>query len=544
MNQVGSMKRVFSGIEIKKNLKRASQKAVMYPLRGIEVVGDASSILKQSRGRDKICSLLQYIADFYYSCHKHSQIGLIKLLFLEGQIKSVIIAGKVRDSMKQGRKIFKFLKYLEQLDKFKKIYKNQGKQHIFFSLLQYLKVICKICSQFFDNILWGINVGVLSEVVTSDTPKNVKNIKDTFSLIGQILKIIVTHIQYLENDTKEQTLFEEILKIDNCIMVKMEKSRQLCLKYLVQRGKKRDKRYKLVITLIRIMMLTKRLKIYPLNKLMDGVLYSFCGLFITVTEIFIQLTQQPLQAKVGINQLQIAPYNGISYIQSQSLQSLDTQGQQQFTLQNQNLNENQIGQSFSYINNLQQKNMDLNNGNYYKRNDQNFIYQNMQNQSLGGSDFSDLINRHVDQQFDMENSKNKSKFKKASNQYDVGRGLTSSSDSDDEQQNNQKNNLKNGLDKNKHKIIQNSEIISQMGNNNLNNNNSSNSNNRRYSSHIHENKNQIDLTQQKQEQQQQNFQRTMSCKDHIFAMADNYNQTIQNLAKSIKINQLNDKKKE
>lgn len=40
------------------DLKRASSIAVKYPLKGIEVVGEASGILETSKGRDMICSLI------------------------------------------------------------------------------------------------------------------------------------------------------------------------------------------------------------------------------------------------------------------------------------------------------------------------------------------------------------------------------------------------------------------------------------------------------------------------------------------------------
>lgn len=40
------------------DLKKASTIAVSYPLKGIEVVGNASGILESSKGRDMICSLI------------------------------------------------------------------------------------------------------------------------------------------------------------------------------------------------------------------------------------------------------------------------------------------------------------------------------------------------------------------------------------------------------------------------------------------------------------------------------------------------------
>lgn len=74
--------------------------------------------------------------------------------------------------------------------------------------------MCKMSSQFFDNILWGINIGVLSDVVASETPKNAKNIKDTFTLVGAILKIILINVKFYSTKKKEEKLFHEIKNLN------------------------------------------------------------------------------------------------------------------------------------------------------------------------------------------------------------------------------------------------------------------------------------------------------------------------------------------
>ena len=74
------------------------------------------------------------------------------------------IAEKVQASMKNGRKIFKFLKFITS---FQKLLKKIGKNSM--SFVKVLEIISGICRTFYyilDNILWGINIGALSEILS------------------------------------------------------------------------------------------------------------------------------------------------------------------------------------------------------------------------------------------------------------------------------------------------------------------------------------------------------------------------------------------
>ena len=89
--------------------------------------------------------------------------------------------------MSQYRKIFKFLKFLQQI---KSIQKNIKKNKSFAYKL--LSISINVMSFFYyiiDNILWGINIGVLSELINKSTEHQIKNYKNIFSLIKFLLKI-------------------------------------------------------------------------------------------------------------------------------------------------------------------------------------------------------------------------------------------------------------------------------------------------------------------------------------------------------------------
>ena len=66
-------------------------------------------LMKTCKGRDKICAVIQYIAEFYYSCNKYSEITEVVSEFKGGYNLGANVAFKLRATMKNTRKIFKFL---------------------------------------------------------------------------------------------------------------------------------------------------------------------------------------------------------------------------------------------------------------------------------------------------------------------------------------------------------------------------------------------------------------------------------------------------
>ena len=72
---------------------------------------------------------------------------------------SAKVADKIKESMSKGRKIFRFLKFLGEIKRIQKISKTQKHWS-----LKFLLMIIHTAGFFFyilDNMLWGINIGVL-----------------------------------------------------------------------------------------------------------------------------------------------------------------------------------------------------------------------------------------------------------------------------------------------------------------------------------------------------------------------------------------------
>ena len=112
-------------------------------------------IMKTCKGRDKICSVIQYLAEFYYSCNKYSEIHKVAAEFLTGQNRGAIVAHKLRGTMKNTRKIIKFLKFIDQISS---IIKNiESKKPLYLKLVVIMEHLMAFFSNIFDNIIWGIN---------------------------------------------------------------------------------------------------------------------------------------------------------------------------------------------------------------------------------------------------------------------------------------------------------------------------------------------------------------------------------------------------
>mmetsp|Transcript_41966 Transcript_41966/g.64253 ORF Transcript_41966/g.64253 Transcript_41966/m.64253 type:complete len:171 (+) Transcript_41966:151-663(+) len=94
-------------------LLRASKEVVLSVVR--ELLNDVfifSDIMITSKGRDKVFSLVQYIFDLYIKCmsHSHEYGHLVK----RSLIKSVRVAKIMKSNISSGRKMFKFLKFIDE----------------------------------------------------------------------------------------------------------------------------------------------------------------------------------------------------------------------------------------------------------------------------------------------------------------------------------------------------------------------------------------------------------------------------------------------
>jgi len=176
--------------------------------------------------------------------------------------------------MSNGRKIFRFLKWIENL---KEIY-----YHIIYNsptLINLLKAFKSLSSFFyhlFDNILWASNLGLVSEYLIGDI--KIKNIKNIFSLLRNILKIIADFIKFKhfyclekQNENKIEMLNEKYNRDNKDIFDNLLKDT------FEIRKKLRAKQFDLIHSCLRVCMLLSSLRLEPFYSNLHPIFIGICG---------------------------------------------------------------------------------------------------------------------------------------------------------------------------------------------------------------------------------------------------------------------------
>lgn len=129
----------------------------------IEIAKTLSKIMSSSKGRKKICGVIQYLAKLKYYCAIHSNIPELRIKFLAMNKRKKLMSGKIEETMSKNKKIFKFLRFVDEFYKLTQILAEKKK---FDKLLANMMVLSRLtaCIYFLlDNFLWAVNTGMLSK---------------------------------------------------------------------------------------------------------------------------------------------------------------------------------------------------------------------------------------------------------------------------------------------------------------------------------------------------------------------------------------------
>ena len=104
------------------------------------------------------------------------------------------MAHRIKDQMKNGRKIFKFLKFLDSIRGLQSTPYRRKPLH--YKLMMMVIYTCDLFYYLLDHVIWGVNIGVLSELVEGNFKNRAKAFKDSFSLGKAMLKLIKVYLDY------------------------------------------------------------------------------------------------------------------------------------------------------------------------------------------------------------------------------------------------------------------------------------------------------------------------------------------------------------
>lgn len=176
--------------------------------------------------------------------------------------------------MSNGRKIFGFLKFIEDLKKFYSYLFDSSFD--FINILKAFTILSSCFYHFLDNLVWASNVGMISRIITGNL--NWKTSKNFFSLLKNFIKIITNFI-----DLKEclQATFEtsekDLIDLDD---------EKILNEMLKNRSTIRTISLDIIQLLIKLTTLSHSLKVFPFYSDLHPIFISLLGIVYSLISIF------------------------------------------------------------------------------------------------------------------------------------------------------------------------------------------------------------------------------------------------------------------
>ena len=242
-----------------------------------------TAILNTSKGRDKILGLIQYSCFLYKECMKDH----LKNQKIREWPVSLKNAKNIQVSMTNGRKIFRFLKWLDEIPKIMKCISDPNADRVV--LLKLFSHTCKLFYYFFDNLVWAASIGIISKMITFMNVKWAVS-KDFMSLIRCIVEIMIS--AFVTNRAIQyEKECEDILRSSPSKTISYDNSNTF--KLLLQA--RRHRRYKvleLAQHILRVIMLCKSLRL-PGHIHLSTIFMSVCALTSSYFSLFKMITEKP-----------------------------------------------------------------------------------------------------------------------------------------------------------------------------------------------------------------------------------------------------------
>jgi hypothetical protein len=239
-------------------------------------------ILRLSHGRDKVFGLLQNIADLYKQC----MFEYLRLYRIREWPFSVKNAHALQIALKNGRKFFRLLRWLEEMGRVEKKMHENFKPTV---LLKAVRHVIGVVYYFLDNVIWTINIGLIGEI--GDSNSRLEKTKDFLSLIRYVMRIVIFAITFHSKAMGERGLRMDLLtNPDKEIRMNSHGYAMTC-SMIKARSNRRFQTLEMGINVFRIIMLVKSLKL-PGSNVISAVFYSVCGVISVSLSLFKLLTHK------------------------------------------------------------------------------------------------------------------------------------------------------------------------------------------------------------------------------------------------------------
>lgn len=225
-------------------------------------------LLRSSRGRYKLFGIIQCAAALYKDC----MLDYLASYRIKEWPSNVRNSKTLQDAMKNGQKVFRLLRWIEEIGS---IDRSLNKAADLLSFLTFLRHLFSIFYYVFDNIVWVAEAGVISKYI-SDPLWKWENAKNVFSLMRYFLLVVITMLKTNKIVTKEKSRSEALVK--NQLIVNQGSEGESLVNQLYKiRYKRRYNMLSLIKNVLRIFMLYRIIKL-PGSSHMSMIFHDVCGI--------------------------------------------------------------------------------------------------------------------------------------------------------------------------------------------------------------------------------------------------------------------------
>jgi len=198
------------------------------------------------------------------------------------KVPSVIRAKAMEDNISSGRKIFRLLKFIDEVNELHVILKKE-KWPIGLKIIKILSSVCSYFYFLFDNIVWLVSIGFIDKFIIHHVKW--KKMKDFFSLWKTIFEVI-SSIYVVKLALQKEKILKQKLSAYNGRTVKPDTNGYAIMRQLIlTMRKRRFQQIEIFIYSMRFIMLVSSLKLVG-HRYLDPIFVSICGLLQAISVVF------------------------------------------------------------------------------------------------------------------------------------------------------------------------------------------------------------------------------------------------------------------
>ncbi|CAI2365383.1 unnamed protein product [Moneuplotes crassus] len=228
-------------------------------------------IMNTCNGRDKFLAIIQY------SCGVKDNLQRVNGGYTAKgtNVRKAVDWDKVQEQLSSGRKVFRLLKWSDEIGNMIKHSRSTQKKEFFKEVLFYSGGICSFFYYFLDNIIWA----------SSNRYKLLRRIKDLFSLSRCLIEIYKSLYEIATDLKREEKILRKLGLYDDCFIAETEESYHLIRELIKIRHQMSFYVLEFVTNVLRVFMLYKSLRFIG-SDYMEEIFVNICGVLSNFFALF------------------------------------------------------------------------------------------------------------------------------------------------------------------------------------------------------------------------------------------------------------------